>query len=344
MFYAIGFIIESAHQSLLGIPIEPGTGMVYLMTTGQFALDVSVLVLRWVADLFGRLSLLWSLTAVLGSGIALTLLNRSHLLRNVRSSAADAWLQARAKHRHVFNLTRHPSIIRASLMVIAFAVVAAYALPLVPLEDFLFRASFDAADGVKSGRAPWLIGERAHRVYWDLVCSRNASHSNCAQNERIRYKRRLENRLVIHFLFTAIVTLAGMCFLGRSRVGSPVTEATTNRSLWDGVVAVALVLTGLTVPYAYGKMIKSTELPEVVVDCDKRANCPGIPVRGNEGNELHAFILSQREKSVILWDKHLHYVWELPRENVRVTKIERLSDVLESRIRSWKTLDVPRVK
>jgi hypothetical protein len=326
--YTVGFIIEAAHQSLLGIAL-PADTTGYIVEAGRLGLDILGLTL---SPLF-----LWVpvVAWLAGAGIVVVL--------------------AMKRIRRVQDAILTPALVYTLgwlvVLVVSVVVTVAYGLPFVRIDNLLFRSL--AKDFDKQGRLDvnsisfgWTgpIERRTVGIYQDLVCAQDASACGGAKVNTATYQERINKRFFWQVVLTGWVVLAGTLHLGH-RPNAPGQVATFTETVAICSMAVAVLM----VPYVYGKTFRSRAVEEVIVDCGEKMRCGDGPKRSSLSNvsanldagraaestvftEMHGYMLARSDKSVIVFRKESENLWNIPIENLVDIRVEGFGDPFRHRI------------
>jgi len=295
--YATGYIIEYAHQSLLGVVITKPLTIDYLLLGGTFFLDVWRDLIRLLRDILTDLPRrLWDhpllTAAVLGGSLLLVvsarflarrprLLSRLHPFRRVRW-----WLGV--------------------LTVIILSVVEMFWLdwPLLPIDNLLIEtATLDRHFNVRPELKP-----PVQHIWQLIVCSRitNDTEAKCGPRPD-DYRRQLRDAFLLNFVLTLFLSLVGGLLAVKHNPNHrrpPALPFRVLRIVFRAILLLTLIHNIVALPYTYGKTIHSTDVREAILEYET-------------GGDLDGLILAQDNRTITIFDTTHQQLLELSRTQVR---------------------------
>jgi len=316
VFYGCGFIIESAHQSLLGISQEHAPSA-YLMCAGTFLLDVVVMLLKVIDDTPRWVAMV--VLAGLAAGFAVTAISRP-MLRGLRRHLTALPRRATDLCVRTNRRRRRAAVTLGGLVVLKLIYFDA---PLIGFENLLFERVPTENHFLGYGG---LIEDRAEAIWHDLVCA----HTDKCDPGRDRddYVRANRYRFLANVAVTIALVLAG-AVLTRHPLARAARAAADGAEINLAIIATPLIIALLSVPYVYGKTLRSTHYRRTTV------------VQAND-DELYGYLLSDGDWSVQLFVTHrmVHgeptdepaQIWQIPRAQIKAITLVSLDDILSARV------------
>jgi hypothetical protein len=262
VLYSIGFVIETAHQDLLGIALD-NTPLAYLVAAGNCLLDVVLSLFELVEGTtisIGR-SLLsaFAVTTVVFVALAVPFERLTKLSR---------WVRA---------------LIVAVIVTLAVAKVAYFDAPVVPFKDLLFNGfTYDQ---------PFYLGKfaepRTERLWHDFFCTRADASPACGKDRKLEYARTCQEWVLADIGATAILWGAAFLVL-RGRTSSKKSSSMSD-DMTSWLVGIPLAIALLCIPYTYGKLLHSTDF--------RYASLLGVAGEGVCRGDLQGHILSESEST-----------------------------------------------
>lgn len=307
LFLVIGYVIHASHQALLGLDFEyPGTTE-SISATAEYLRHLVVTFVEFAV----RPGVFWSswweiaLIACLPLlGLVLAAVKRARrLLAAEGPSALDL---------QVSNTDR--ALMGIGVIVVTFGSVALYELPLTRIEQALVRGP----TSLESRLAPVAIStysvperqisDRARSIWQDMVCLRVGEHAvgflstglniKCGEGAQKTHKQRIDNFYLQNALIKVVVATVSLSLFFRAR--------TIPFTVVNGLILIYCVL---SIPYAYGKLVHSTEVERgriyfkspIIETSSEGADTPLGAQAGNKGNVLAALILSRGQENMKLY-------------------------------------------
>ncbi len=287
MFAVVGYIVESAHSSLLGGGISSSTGAGYAASAADFAYDLPTV----VVDIF-----LSCLSLHCGKPESLSLGGHGVILLVALLLTSVAFWLPRCLRG---SLTKWSGAIAPLMLVILVAGKFIWLdAPMARIENVIVTSNQNNGymlngEQNASGALDELIRARSYELWNHMVCSRNPSVPDEGKAAVVCSKDQEQNRLLIEGEFAARVLACAFVVMLSWKV------ARGSSAHWRQVLSLLGLITLLTLPYAYGKLLKPTVFEFGRIDLSR--DLTGLLLPGEVRNEpLRAIVLARRSNAVDL--------------------------------------------
>lgn len=288
LFAVVGYVIQSAHSSLLGGGIVAGEGSSYSSAAADFFYDLPTI----AAD--GVLSFMTVQQLPLG-GHALPLSIAAVLV------AVVCWFTTGSRCRWTRCTRAAAPVLLVLLLMAKFVWLDA---PMVRIDNVVIAANQDG-DAMPGWRPPSagtgvidrLINDRAESIWRHMACGRNPALPTAEPATVNCYGLAHLDRRLAEGEFTARLLACVLVALLAWRVGR-------GGARWQTLLSMAGLATLLSLPYAYGKLLKPTIFEYGKVELSPALNA-ALGQSASVSSPMLAVVLAKRAASVDLLVKGL---------------------------------------
>ena len=316
--YACGFIIETAHEDLLGVSLDVSP-LAYLVTAGTFLLDLVRFLASWLYTMSLWLCLvgLIAVSVAVASKIFRMRHQDAHNTSTPQSNPDSRKLGSRARLLNA--VQRRHGLAAWITSVLLVAKVIYFDAPVFAFSNLLFQELHPNQPSIKLDLGN-VFQEHTNAIWNDLLCTR----VDCGTHDMEFHVRSNRNRFLLDLLVTAVLGISMVALFADDRTGKSWALRLTNDLTMLVVVATFFVALSL-VPYCYGKMLYPTEVTfaqlEMVSNRDKEITLEGYLLSENS-DTLKLFMPSDE------WKVH-----EFRKAQIQAVKTNRRMDVLKPQIK-----------
>ena len=320
LFIATGYIIEVSFQEFLGVSVDLEE-TAYLLATVKFSLDVLQALYEFIVrhGVFGTIGFL-----------GLFSIGLCHFFMRgfrVRVNKILEWRYA---------------ILMLGIFFFGlfFWQIIFFLMPATKIDNILVsRTSFDRS----------FYSNIADDVWKDIYCSK-VKHEQCSDSQTNHkpqdQRNRLQDFFVQNFVLWLLISLSGFLVIPRLFGITPIPL------LWKLVprlcaflMVVSVIVSYISLPYTYAKLIRSTEFREAIIHYKYIKGQIPLTSLGSSAREttrekkkesetnvsyrpVSGFILANNQQALTIFSKDDDRVWHIPRSILRLVKLTGHADVL----------------